>query len=225
MQQTKAQDVNTPRLTLIKNEPVFLHTEGRISNILQKRFASLFCSVWERIPQKDKNWILAKARRHLDGLRVILTRIPHETSNGWASDYNGLIGLDAWFVDAATDRLAKTLIAHELGHIRGYADPEWPSDSEAVACLYAERLWRFPGGDPVFKSAICLQLDDVIREVGLKSKVFQYRTVCDGEPEDTFLLLPPGQKLDFNSELQLDRIGGGEDDFETIADGIRRDMV
>ena len=217
----EAPTVEERPLALIGDEPIYLHLEGRTSVSLQRRFASLFRSVWGRIPANDQFLIRVKARRYKDGLRVLLSRGTCERTNGWVNVDRGQIWIDAWFVEAATDRLVKAIIAHELGHVRGYGDPCWPDVSEAVAKLYAERLWRFAGGDPVFKSKICLRLDEVIREVGLKAQAFQYRIVCNGEPEDTYLMLPRGRKLDFDPDWKLDRIGGGEDDFETLAASIR----
>lgn len=205
----------------VDDTPITLLLEGDISPHLQGRFVSLFRSVWDRIPRNDQNCMLVKAGKHEDGLRASLSRATCERTNGWASSNKGQIWFDAWFVEAATDRNAKSLIAHELGHWRGYADSKWPNDSEAVACLYAERIWGFRGGDVVFKSQMCLRLDEVVREVGLKAQVFQCRTHLDGEPEDTFLLLPKGKRLDFDSELKLDRIGGSGDDFEIMAAGLR----
>lgn len=219
--------------------PIVLTLEGDVSDRLQARFVSLFRSVWDRIPKNDQKWMRVKARKHEDGLRVSLSRATCERTNGWASSYKGQIWFDAWFVEAATDRHAKSLIAHELGHWRSYADPIWPDNpgglinlyddayawstnaSEALACLYAERIWGFRGGDAVFKSQMCLQLDEVIREVGLKAQVFQSRLLVDEEPEDTYLLLPKGKRLDFHPDQTLDRIGGSDDDFETLAARIR----
>lgn len=205
----------------VDDTPIVLLLEGEISPRLQARFVSLFRSVWSRIPQKDQYWMLVKARKHKDGLRVLLSRETCERTNGWTNGLLGQVWFDAWFVDAATDRHAKSLIAHELGHVRGFADPNWPDRSEALACLYAERLWRFRHADAVFKSQMCLRLDEVVREVGLKAQVFQSRLFDDGEPEDTYLWLPKGKRLPFDADLMLDRIGGSEDDFETMAAGIR----
>lgn len=223
----------------VDDTPIVLLLEGEISPRLQARFVSLFRSVWNRIPQKDQGWMLAKARKHKAGLRVSLSRSTHEQSCGTANSFTGKLWFDAWFIDAATDPHAKAIIAHELGHWRAYADPYWPdipggsadlySDSyarsmnasEALACLYAERLWRFSHSDAVFKSQMCLRLDEVVREVGLKAQVFQSRLFDNGESEDTFLLLPKGKRLPFDAHLTLDRLGGSEDDIETMAAGIR----
>jgi hypothetical protein len=220
-QQSEVQAIEKRLMRLIKSEPIYLCPQGNPTVLLQERFASLFRSVWDRIPRNDQNWILAKANKYKDGLQVLLSYETCQRTNGWVSNDRGLIWFDAWFVDSGKDRLVKALVAHELGHIRGYGDPEWPDRSEAVACLYAERIWRFPGPDPVFKSEICLRLDDVVREVGLKAQVFQYRTYLDGIPEDIYLLLRDGKKLDFNPDDKLERIGGSEDNFDTIAAGIR----
>lgn len=203
------------------NTPIVLRLEGDVSARLQARFVSLFRSVWDRIPVNDQYWMLVKAKKHKEGLRVSLSRETCERTNGWANDLQGQVWFDAWFVEAATDRHAKSLIAHELGHVRGFADPKRPDRSEAVACLYAERLWGFGQADPVFKSQLCLRLDDVVRESGLKAQVFQHRIYGDFETEDTYLLLPKRKRLDFYSDVMLDRIGGSEDDFETMAAEIR----
>ena len=226
----------------VDETPIVLVLEGEISPRLQARFVSLFRSVWNRIPQKDQGWMLAKARKHESGLRVSLSRSTHERSCGTANSFTGQLWFDAWFIDAATVPHAKAVIAHELGHWRAYADPTWPdipggssnlycdsnawsmNASEALACLYAERLWRFRNSDAVFKSQMCLRLDEVVREVGLKAQVFQSHLHDDGEAEDTFLLLPKGKRLPFDAELTLDRLGGSEDDFETMAAGIRKSV-
>lgn len=207
---------------LVDDTPIVLLLEGEVSPHLQARFVSLFRSVWDRIPPKDQNWMLAKASKHEDGLRVSLSRETCEETNGWVNSHTGRMWFDAWFVDVATDRHAKAVIAHELGHWRAFAGPCRPDPSEAVACLYAERLWRFRHGDAVFKSQMCLRLDEVVREVGLKAQVFQSRVFDDGVPEDTFLWLPKGKRLPFDAHLMLDRLGDSEDDFETIAAGIRQ---
>jgi len=208
-------------IPLVDDTPIVLSPEGEVSPRLQARFGSLFRWVWDRIPQKDQSWMLVKAGRHEEGLRVSLSRDTCEETNGWFNSYKGQVWFDAWFIDAATAPHAKAVIAHELGHVRAFADPYRPDSSEAVACLYAERLWGFRHGDAVFKSQICLHLDEVVREVGLKAQVFQSRVLDDGEPEDTYLLLPKGKRLPFDAHLMLDRIGGSEDDFETMAAMIR----
>jgi len=205
----------------VDDTPIVLLPEGEVSPRLQSRFVSLFRSVWDRIPPIDRTWILVKAGRHEEGLRVSLSRDTCEETNGWFNSYNGQVWFDAWFIDAATDPHAKAVIAHELGHVRAFAGPYRPDPSEVVACLYAERLWGFRHGDAVFKSQICLRLDEVVREVGLKAQVVQSRVLDDGEPEDTYLLLPKGKRLPFDAHLMLDRLGGSEDDFETMAAGIR----
>lgn len=205
----------------VDDTPMLLLLEGEVSPHLQGRFVSLFRSVWNRIPPKDQHWMLVKARKYEDGLKVSLSRETCEETSGWFNRHTGQVWFDAWFVDAATDPHAKAVIAHELGHVRALADPYRPDHSEAVACLYAERLWRFRHGDAVFKSQMCLRLDEVVREVGLKAQVFQSRVLDDGEPEDTYLLLPKGRRLPFDAHLMLDRLGGSEDDFETMAAGIR----
>ncbi len=212
----------------VDDTPIVLLLEGEISPRLQARFVSLFRSVWNRIPPNDQGWMMAKARRHEAGLRVSLSRSTNERTCGTANSSTGQLWFDAWFIDAATDPHAKALIAHELGHWRAYADPTWPyipadtNAGEALACLYAERLWRFRHADAVFKSQMCLRLDEVVREVGLNAQVFQSRLFDEGESEDTFLLLPKGKRLPFDADLTLDRLGGSGDGFETMAAGIRK---
>ena len=148
-----------------------------------------------------------------NGLVVHLAHRPLPGTNALFRHANGEIWLDAWCVEAATDRNVKAAIAHELGHLRGWADGLWPDLSEAVAVLYAERLWRFEKGDTVFKTEECLKLDKIARQVGLKAQVF-----FNGE---CYLILKDNQRLDLLAVADLDMIGSSHDEFEDIERTLR----
>lgn len=213
--------MKTKQTRLVDGEPIFLVPERKPSIRLQRRFIALFRDVWKRIPRQDQVWIVAHAGHHKHGLQVQLSHTPGERTNAWVCEDLGQMWIDAWFVEAATDRLVKAAIAHELGHIRGFTDPTWPDHSEAVACLYAERIWKFHEAEAVFKSHTCLRLDAVARESGGKAQVFQQRTISDGDPLDTFLLLKGRQRLDYGCDLKLERLGDSDTDFEIMASCLR----
>lgn len=202
--------VESPRFTLSRTDTL----AERLSN----RFIRLFRSVWNRIPSEDKAWI---AEAYGDGVEVVLTSPPPMPSCACVLYELSQIVIDAWYVDTASDRAVKAMIAHELGHLRGSTGP-WPDKGEAVAKLYAERIWEFPEAEAVFKSRKCLLLDAVARESGLKGQFCEHRAPHLGETVTTYLLLKKGQKIDLENLSRLEGIAGEDLTIEEMKEWVRK---
>ena len=202
--------VESPRISLVRAD--------NLADRLCNRFIRLFRSVWNRIPSEDKAWIVEARGK---GFEVVLTPHPPLPTCACVLYELSQMVIDAWVVDAATDRAIKAIIAHELGHLRGSAGP-WPDRGEAVAKLYAERVWGYAEVDAVFKSRTCLRLDAVARESRWKVQFFEHQSPHLGETVTTYLLLKKGQKIDLENRYRLEEIGDDESTIEEMEDWVRK---
>lgn len=209
------------KIRLIRNELIFLLTCGSPSKKLRRRFAALFRSVWDKIPDQDKAAIRRKIREYPKGLYVYLAHRLLPGTNALIRLERGEMWFDAWFAERATDRNMQAVIAHEVGHLRGWADPEWPDKGEAVAILYSQRLWEFEEGDLILKTEDCLKLDEIARQIGLKAQIFA-RPEIQNDPPFTFLVVKDHEQFDLaRSDVDFDEIGSTDDDFEDVERVLR----
>jgi len=115
---------------------VFMPDEGPGN---RPRFAVRFRQVWATISPEQKDRILTYWRK-FKGAPLIDLVVGHRYP-GENEDYGCRVKFNAEVVDwAPKDKLAG-LIAHELGHVLSYADPESAS-SKALGRVHTEELNR-----------------------------------------------------------------------------------
>ena len=170
------------------------------------RLVKLFRQVWKQIPKRDQGWLTNKWQKE-----------PHENCLLYVSYGSDPIPgtcacvfpdkqemwLESRVLERSADERVKAIIAHELGHLRGYADPEWPDHGEAIANLYATRVWGYKIADGVYTTEDCLTLEELAQSLGLNWQIFLWHS----DPTKYFIYLRPNEELRcqcINEELGYD---------------------
>lgn len=179
---------------------------GRASKESCVRISKLFRQVWKGLPEQDRNRMTAKWRKEPHENCLLYVDYGPEPiiygSCACVSGRNQEMWLESRAFERSNEERVKAIIAHELGHLRGVADPEWPDDSEAVANLYA-RLWGYKQADGVYTTEECLALEKLARSLGLNWQIFLWHS----DPRKYFIYLRPHEKLKLlclNVELGYD---------------------
>lgn len=190
---------------------------GTASKKSCERVSELFRQVWNGIPQTDRFWMKAKWQkepRYEDCLLYVNYGpdlfIPESCACVFLDKQE--MWLEGRAFERSNDERVKAILAHELGHLRGWADSEWPDNGEAIANLYATRVWGHKIADGVYTTEECLALEQLARSLGLNWRVFLWH--CD--PRKYFIYLRPHEKL----ELQCPNVELGYD-FEEAEWTIR----
>ena len=164
-----------------------------------QRFAALFRSTWDHLPIKDRRKMLAYCRRVM-GRNVSPLLYVHYESDSFGNTCAFILPkkCEIWFerraMRASTDARVKAIIAHELGHLRSYCDPnieEYDDDQhEAEANRYAE-LWGYPCVEVLYKTKECDGLQQFSRQFGMRWRIFYFQ----GFHEKHFTCLKPGERI------------------------------
>lgn len=194
----------TLELDIVKDAGIRLF--GRASPASCQRLSKLFRQVWDGIPKRDRYWMTAKWRKQarFDNYLLCVDYGPEPIYGSCAcvSSVKQEIWIESRAFERSTDERVKAIIAHELGHLRGHADPEWSDDGEAIANLYA-RLWGYKQAEGVYTTEESLELEHLAHSLGLNWQIFLWH--C--EPTEYFIYLRPQQKLKLqclNVELGYD---------------------
>lgn len=184
----------TLELDIVKDAGIRLF--GAASRKSCERVADLFGQVWNGLPKMDRHWMKAKWQkepRYEDCLLYVdygPDLFIHE-SCACVFAAKQEMWLEGRAFERSDDDRVKAIIAHELGHLRGYADPMRPDHSEAIADLYATRVWGYKLADGVYTTDECLTLEKLARSLGLNWQVFLWHCHL----RKYFIYLRPNEKL------------------------------
>jgi len=181
-----------------------------------ERFASLFRSTWDGLPIKDRNQVLTHCRRlkaH-DPPTLLFVDYGPELLPATSSAMIHLKKSEIWFesrvIQASTDARVKAVIAHELGHLRSYCDPDNNQHdcdlAEDEANSYAQ-LWGFPCVDNLYKTSECDELQKFVRHLGMRWRIFY----VDGFFGSHFTCLMPRERMEAKYSDFLDIGDNGEE--------------
>ena len=187
-----------------------------------ERFASLFRSTWESLRTKDRKKMLSHCRRIRGRNAPTLLFVDYGPSPlGGTSAICCSKKVEIWFesrsMQASTDARAKAIIAHELGHLRSFCDPDICEKGldqwEAEANRYAE-LWGYQCVDSLYKTDECDELQKYARQLGMSWRIFY----LDGFFGKHFTCLKPGERIRLNDSDFIDLGADAKDVREHMRD-------
>ena len=177
---------------IVKDAGIRLY--GTASRKSCQRFAQRVRAVWRRIPKCDRRWMTCKWKdlaQQEDYLLCIDYRpSPVGKSSACVFLDKSVMWIESRVMERCDDERIEAIIAHEFGHLRAYADLDWPDEGEAIANLYA-RHWGFKDADSVYTTDECIELEQFARSLNYNWQIFQY----EGALGTYFIDLHPLAKL------------------------------
>jgi hypothetical protein len=196
---------------------------GNVPRRSCERFASLFRSTCDCLPAKDRKKMLAHCRRinaH-DPPTLLFVDYSPSLLPATSSAMCHLKTSETWFesrvMQASTGAGVKAVIAHELGHLRSYCDPDNHQHdcdlAEDEANSYAQ-LWGFPFVDNLYKTSDCDDLQKFARHLGMRWRIF----FVDGFFGSHFTCLRLGERMEAKYSDFLDIGDNAEEVREYMRD-------
>lgn len=158
------------------------------------RVRRLVKSIWRRIPEDDQSLILRAIENSSNSEQRLTVEINcnwkrSRPTNGCIFEEMSYILVDGGYIHAADDKHISSLLAHELSHLRGYADPAGSDSSEATAYHFQENVWGFPEGEVIYKCEVCRCMEEILHREGISGQILWHSGWY------VFVWLPPDKCL------------------------------
>lgn len=158
------------------------------------RVRRLVKSIWRRIPEDDQSLLLRDIKSSSNSVQRLTVVIScdwqrHLRTNGYIWPEMHYIIVDGGYIHAADDKHISSLLAHELGHLRGYVNPAGPDISEETANHFQMNVWGFPEGEVIYKCEVCRCMEEILHREGISGQILWHSYW------NVFVWLPPDKCL------------------------------